>query len=48
LTHILGDLGLDAVETFLEPFLDDHAVQEPGEEDFMVLRRIGVVGRCSA
>jgi hypothetical protein len=48
LTHVLGDLGLDTIEAFLEPFLNDHTVEEPGEKDFVVLRRIGVVGGCSA
>jgi hypothetical protein len=46
LAHVLGDLGLDTIETFLEPFLDDHTVKETRKEDFVVLRRIGVVGGC--
>ena len=48
LTHILGDLGLDTIETFLETLLDNHTVKEPGKEDFVVLRRIGVIGGRSA
>jgi len=48
LTHILGDLRLDTIETFLESLLDDHTVKETGKENFVVLRRIGIVGRCSA
>ena len=47
LTHVLGDLRLDTIETFLESFLDDHTVKETGKEDFVVLRRIGVIGGCS-
>jgi hypothetical protein len=48
LTHVLGDLGLDTIETFLESLLDDHTVKETGKKDFVVLRRIRVIGRCSA
>jgi len=48
LTHILGDLGLDTIETFLETFLDNHTIEETGKEDFVMLRRIGVVRGCSA
>jgi hypothetical protein len=48
LTHILGDLRLDTIESFFESFLDDHTVQETWKENFVVLGRIGVVGTGSS
>ena len=44
LSDILVDLRLDAVEAFVKSLLDDHSVKVSGQEHFVVLRRIRVVG----
>jgi hypothetical protein len=44
LPHIQLHLRPHRVETVLEPLLDDHPVEETGEEDLVVLRRVRVVG----
>lgn len=41
---VLANLGGDGRDGLVELLLDDHAVEEPGQEDLLVLRRIGVIG----
>ena len=43
-SHVLSNLSSNGSDGLVELLLDDHVVEESGEENFLVLRRIGVVG----
>lgn len=45
-TDILVDLSPNTIEPVLNLLLDNRSVQVSSQKDFLVLRRIGVIGRA--